>query len=152
GLSLGTSFQAMKPAIDLATAAQLDLGKAADITAKILADARVPVQQLTTVQDQLLTASRTIGGDISRLGEAFAHGYPEVKAYGASLTEATALSVLFAARGVSGLQAAEQIQKTFRGISEETDTFKKKFEEAGAKISDFDPHGRSLSSLFDDLA
>jgi TP901 family phage tail tape measure protein/lambda family phage tail tape measure protein len=152
GIGLGISFQTLKPTIDLATAAQLNLGKSAEITAKIIADAEVPLGRLTETQDRLLAASRTVGGDIGKLGDVFGKVYPQVKAYGASIDEAVALSVLFAARGVGATQAVEQIQKAFKGITDETEDFKKKFEDAGAKIADFDPRANSLSKLFDDLA
>lgn len=94
---------AMPGTLQLASSAQLDLGRAADIVSNILTGYGKDVDELAHVNDVLVKAFTSANTDLSQLGEAMKYAGPVASAAGVDFeTAAAALSLM----GNAGIQAS----------------------------------------------
>ena len=93
---------ALPSVLQLASAAQLDLAEAADITTNILTGYGLQVEDLGRANDALVTAFTSANTNLSQLGQAFKFAGPVAKSAGVGFTEAGAALALM---GNAGIQA-----------------------------------------------
>ena len=103
GFSVQESTAALPGVLQLAAAAQLDLGTAADITSNVLTGYGLKVSDLTRVNDVLAKAFTSANTDLTQLGEALKLAGPIASAAGIRFEEATAALALM---GNAGIQAS----------------------------------------------
>lgn len=151
GAGLQNSLEAIKPALDLATAAGIEVDKASKLTAQNITAGGVSVENIRAVNDQLFTASRATGGDVEKLAEVFAHVNPVLKEYGISTQDAVTVSALFTAEQKSGAEAAKDMSKSLQLLSDPTDNFSKAAKRLKIDLDDFDPKENTLLQLLQKL-
>ena len=93
---------ALPSVLQLASAAQLDLAEAADITTNILTGYGLQVEDLGRANDALVTAFTSANTNLSQLGQAFKFAGPVARSAGVGFTEAGAALALM---GNAGIQA-----------------------------------------------
>ena len=103
GFSVAESTKALPGVLQLAAAAQIDLGRAADITSNILSGYGFEVSQLARVNDVLTKAFTSANTNLEQLGEAMKFAGPVASAAGVAFEEATAALALM---GDAGIQAS----------------------------------------------
>ncbi|KKL79336.1 hypothetical protein LCGC14_2015830, partial [marine sediment metagenome] len=103
GFEANEIMGAIPSTLQLAAAAQLDLGSAADITSNILAGFGLKVEELGRANDVLVKTFTSANTDLVQLGQAMKFVGPVAKAAGVSFEETAAAVGLL---GNAGLQAS----------------------------------------------
>ncbi|WP_051332249.1 phage tail tape measure protein [Cucumibacter marinus] len=103
GFKANDIMEALPATLNLASAAQLDLGQSADIVSNILTGYNKDVSELGGVTDVLVKAFTSANTDLNQLGEAMKYAGPMASAAGVDFeTAAAALSLM----GNAGIQAS----------------------------------------------
>ena len=90
GFSVEEALSAIEPALNLAQAGNLDLGRAADIASNVLSGFNKPATEAAEVMDKLAFAANNSNTDINQLGEALKFAAPTAVALGLSIEETVA--------------------------------------------------------------
>ncbi len=104
---------ALTPTLNLAAAAQLEMGQAAGITAGIMKGMKLDVSELGHVVDVLAKAATSSATDVPQLGEAMKALGPIAQASGASLEEVVGILKAFADVTITGSQAGTSLRNIF---------------------------------------
>lgn len=103
GFDAAETMSAIGPALQLASAGQMDLASAADISTNIMTAMRVPVEELAHVVDVLAKTSTSSNTSVVQMAEALKYTAPLAQSAGVSLEQvAAAIGVL----GNNGIQAS----------------------------------------------
>jgi len=105
-------LSAMPATLQLAAAAGVDLGAAADTVTNILAGFKLETEELTRANDVLISAMTGSNTDLQQLGEALKYVGPVAAGFGLTLEETTAALGLL---GNAGIQAS-MAGTTLRGM------------------------------------
>lgn len=103
GFRVNEILGAMPGTLQLAAAAQMDLGTAADIVSNVLTGYGMKVEELGRVNDVLVKAFTRSNTDLQQLGEAMKYAGPVASAAGIQFEEAAAALGLM---GNAGIQAS----------------------------------------------
>ena len=103
---------AMPGVLNLAAAAQMDLGQAADITSNILTGFGKDTEELGQVNDVLVKAMTSANVDLSMLGESMKYIGPVASSAGMDFEETAAAIALLGNAGIQGSMAGT----TLRGV------------------------------------
>lgn len=90
GFSVEEALAAIEPALNLAQAGNLELGRAADIASNVLSGFNKPASEAAEVMDKLAFAANNSNTDINQLGEALKFAAPTAVALGLSIEETVA--------------------------------------------------------------
>ena len=96
-------FDAMPDTLNLAAAANLDLGTSADIVSNVMAGYGIQTQDLGFAVDVLTKAFTSSNTDLQQLGEAMKYAGPVAKAFNQDFAETTAI---LGAMGNAGFQGS----------------------------------------------
>ncbi|NHJ85605.1 MAG: phage tail tape measure protein, partial [Asgard group archaeon] len=111
GLSATEAIEALPGALDLATAGEMDLARAADIATNILAQFSMGVDQLTRVDDVLAKVQSSANTNIEQAAEAFVYGGTMAKQFGMEIEELAAFVGLLANRGIKASLAGTTMRQ-----------------------------------------
>jgi len=145
GFKANQIFAAMPATLNLAGAAQLDLGQSADIVSNILTGFQLPVDQLDRAVDVLTKSFTSANTDLSQLGQGFKFVGPVASSFGLSLEETAAALGLLSNAGIQAGSAGTGLRRILTTLATEQDKL---------GISTFDAQGklRPLGDIFEDLA
>ena len=101
---------AMPGVLNLAAAAQVDLGEAADITSNILTGFGLDVSELSRVNDVLVKGMTSANVDLSQLGEAMKYVGPVAASAGMDFEETAAAIALLGNAGIQGSMAGTSLR------------------------------------------
>ncbi len=87
GFSAKKSIAALPGTLDLATAGQVDLASATDITTDVLTAFGLEVDELTRINDAFITASSSSNTNVMMLGQSFKMVAPTANLFGLSIEE-----------------------------------------------------------------
>ena len=123
GYSIKEVYDALEPVVHLATAADEDLGRMADIATNIAVPFRVAAAELSNVTDILAKAASVSNTSVGQIGEAMKYAAPVALDLGMSLEETAAAMALMAKGGIKASQAGTALRSVMvrlsRGGSEE---------------------------------
>jgi TP901 family phage tail tape measure protein len=102
---------AMPSVLQLASSANLDLGRAADITSNILTGYGMNVSELGGANDVLVKAFTSANVNLEQLGEAFKYVGPVAKGAGVSFTDSAAAIALMGNAGIQGSMAGTSLRQ-----------------------------------------
>jgi len=103
GFDATKATAALPGVLDLATAANVDLGRAADIASNALTAFQLPVEQLTRVNDVFVGTMTRSNTNMEQMAEAFKYSAPVAKAFGYEIEE---LAGMIGKLGDSGIQSS----------------------------------------------
>ena len=113
----GNQLMAALPAtLDLASAAGMELGTAADISSNILSGMGMSADDLDGVVDKLAQTSRNANTDVGQLGEAFKMVGPTAAAAGVDFDTTTAALGLLANAGLQGGIGGSSLNSALRSM------------------------------------
>ncbi len=110
GLTLDQAMQAARGTIQLATAGQLDFGRAAEITSNTLAQFNLQATDASRVGDVLAAASVASTAGVEDLAQALNYAGPSAANLKISLEDTTTALALLAQGGVKGSEAGTQLR------------------------------------------
>lgn len=142
GLRSNDILGAMPGTLQLAAAAQMDLGRSADIVTNILTGYGMEVDQLGRVNDVLVKAFTSANTDLSDLGVAFKYAGTVAKASGVEFEESAAALALMGNAGIQGSMAGTSLRGAISRMLSPTKAVQKAMKRAGIQFKD--THGRLL--------
>lgn len=136
GFETSQIMGAMPGTLQLAAAAQLDLGRSADIVSNVLTGYRMEVDQLNRVNDVLVATFTSANTDLSQLGEAMEAVGPIAAAASVEFETTAAAVALLGNAGIQGESAGTALRNAFGRMLEPTTAMAAAMEEAGLSFTD----------------
>lgn len=122
--------------LQLAAAAQMDLGEAADIVSNVLSGYRLEVSELGRVNDVLVKGFTSTNTNLQQLGDAMKFVGPVAAAAGADFEEVTAALGLMGNAGIQGEMAGTALRGAISKILNPTKQVRDAMAEAGVSFTD----------------
>jgi len=113
GFDANKIISASPKVLQLAAAAQLDMGTAADITTNIMSGFGFQAKDMARVNDILVNTFTNSNVSLSQLGEALKKAGPVAKSAGLSFTELTAALGTLGSAGIQGSEAGVALRRAF---------------------------------------
>ncbi len=151
GFSVDQILAAIGPTLDLAAAGQIEIGEAADITAKLMAGMGLSAEELGNAVDVLAKAMTTANTDLTMLGDAFKFVGPMAKSAGISLEEITAAIQLLSNAGVQGEMAGTTLRGMLLSLTSPSAEAARELQRLGVRVTDEAGNVRSLTAILTDL-
>jgi len=149
GLNATQSVGALPGVLDLATAGQLSLADAANISTNVLSAYRLEVSELGRVNDLLVTAATSSNTNVRQLGQAFSFVAGVASSTNQSLESTTAI---LAALGNAGINATRAGRSTAQALSRIINpTFARQLGELGVETQNLDGSFRNLTDILRDI-
>ena len=114
GFRAAEAMGALPGVLDLATAANLDLGRAADIATNALTAFGFKVKELPRINDVFIATITRTNTNMEEMAEAFTYAAPLAKAYGYEVEQLSAMIGILASAGVKGSMAGTQLAVGFQ--------------------------------------
>jgi len=105
GFTAKQSIEALPGTLDLATAGQVDLARATDITTDVLTAFGMEVAELSRVSDAFITTSSSSNTNVLMLGESFKMVAPTAHLFGLSVEQTAAMLGTLANSGIKAEMA-----------------------------------------------
>jgi len=103
------TIKAIPGMLDMATAGNIDLGRAADIATNALTAMRLPVEELSRVSDVFTNTITSSNTNMDMMAESFKYAAPQAKALGYNIEELSAMIGTLGNAGVQGSMAGTQL-------------------------------------------
>lgn len=111
GFDVNKIYDVMPDTLNLAAAAQLDMGSAADIVTNIMAGFGLESTDLANSVDVLTKAFTSSNTDLRQLGEAMKYAGPVAKSVGLSVADAAAAIGVLSNAGIQGSMAGTSLKR-----------------------------------------
>lgn len=151
GMDVSQSMDAAKGSIQLAGAAQIDAGQAAEIQIAALNVFRLKADQASHVADVLTNAANNSATGLVDLGEAMKTGAPSAATLGISLEDTTAALGLMANNGYKGSIAGTQLKNALDNMINPTKKNQEAFDQLGLKLRDGEDHFVGMREVAEQL-
>lgn len=138
--------------LQLAAAAGMDLGSAADLASNALSGFRLEVTELGRVNDVLAATAASANTDVQQLGQALSFAAPIATAAGVSIEETAASIGALSDAGIQASRAGTGFVGFIRQLSNITPQAAAALESYGVSVSEVDITTRGLQSVIDRLA
>jgi len=136
GFKTNEIIAAMPGMLDMAAAAQIDLGRAADISSNILSAFGLQANEMGRVGDVLTKAFTSSNVDLEMLGLTMKYVGPVAKAAGFSLEEMSAAAGILGNAGIQGEQAGTTLRATILRLVKPPKMAAEALDKLGVKIND----------------
>ncbi|QNK54568.1 phage tail tape measure protein [Paenibacillus sp. PAMC21692] len=136
GFKANDIIAAMPGLLDLAAAAQMDLGRAADITSNILTGFRLEAEQTGRVSDVLAKAFTSSNTSMEQLGYAMKYAAPIAASLGISIEETASAVGILSNAGIQGEMAGTQLRVMLLRLVNPVGDAEKVIEQLGIKTAD----------------
>lgn len=145
GFTAESAIAALPGVVDLATVAQVDLGRATDIATdslgafNLLTDDSVQLQKnLARVSDLLVTTSISANTSLEQMFEALVAGAPVAIAAGQSMEDVAAMIGIMANAGIKGSKSGRSMKNMITNLAAPGSAAAKVLHALGVEVSDID--------------
>lgn len=152
GFGAANSIAAIPAVLDLATAASMDLGRAADVASNIMSGFGIAAERAGDVADLLAVASSSANTDVSQLGAAMKYVGPVAAQLGISMGDAAAAVGVLSDAGIQGQQAGTALRAILARLVKPTKEAEAAIKGLGLTVADLNPATKSLTEIVDTLA
>lgn len=136
GLSVADSMTAAKGTLQLAAAASIDAGTAAEIQSKALNEFGLSAGDAGHVADVLANTANAAAGSITDIGYALNYVGPVAKSFGISIDDTATALGLMANKGIQGEQAGTSLRGMLASLAQPSKQAAKALDELGIKAFD----------------
>ncbi|APT85317.1 phage tail tape measure protein [Corynebacterium aquilae] len=140
GMSVEESMDAAKGSIQLAGAAQIDAGQAAELQIAAINAFGLSAGDAAHIADVLTNTANSAATDVTDLGEALKYGAPMAASLGVSLEDTNTMLGIFANNGLKGSGAGTTLAAAMTAMANPSDAAAKAFKELGVEA--FDAQGK----------
>lgn len=151
GLTVEQAMTAARGTIQLAAAAQIDAGRAAEIQSNALNTFNLKADQAGHVADVLANASNAASGEITDFAQAFQSGGAVAAQFGVSIDDTATALALFANRGIQGSDAGTLLKSMLLGLTDQGKPAQAAIKELGLTVYDLNGKFVGVPALFDQL-
>lgn len=152
GLEVTESLVALPQMLDLATAGQIDLARAADISTNILSQMGMEVHELTKVNDALVAVQATANTNIEEAAQAFIYAGAKAKTFGVDVFELNALIGMLANNGIKASMAGTTLRQSMIKLIRPTSEGEKILDKYNIQVSKTDGTLRNFTDVLKDMA
>ncbi len=152
GLDVQQQIGALPRMLNLATAANMDLARAADISTNIMTQMGLEVEELTRVNDALVGVQNTSNTTVDEAAQAFVFAGTKATSFGVDVEELTAMIGLLANAGIKGTLAGTTIAQSMLRLlnpSKDAAGILKKY---GIQVTDTAGELRSFTTIIGEMA
>ena len=143
GFNANQVLGATEGVLTLATAGQLDLARAADITSNVLSGFGLQVSELDRVLDVMAATASSTNTTVEGLGSSFSRAAPLAVTLGIDIETVAAVLGKLGDSGIQAGRAATGLLAVFRGLTNETESGNEVLARYGLTMADLNPavHG-----------
>lgn len=138
--------------LELAAAASLDLGSAADIVSNVLTGFNLEVGQLARVNDVLAKAFTSSNTDLVQLGQAMKFAGPTAAGFGQDLEDVVAVLGAFGNAGIQASMAGTSLRGAMTRLANPSKEAEKILKELGITVFDSSGRMRNFLDIMEDLS
>jgi len=152
GFEASEILKAIPTVLDVAAAASIDLGRAADLSTNILRGFQLTVEQLPQAVDVLATAFTSANVDIEELAASFRKAGPVAADFNQRFEDVAAV---IAALGDAGIKAGESgvaLRRIFINLQQDVGKTNSILRRAGVEVRDSAGNFRPLIEIFQDIS
>lgn len=151
GYKVNDMLAAAGPALQMATAGQLELAEAAGIAGDIMGGMRIQAKDLGEVTDKLTYAFSNSATDLRQLGEAFKYVGPSASDMGFSLDEVSSALMVLANNGQKADMAGTTLRGIFETLKDPPSEARKELEKLGVVLDNGRGKFRKLDEIIGDM-
>lgn len=151
GFSAAESMAAIPQVLDLATAAGMGLGEAADTASNIMSAFSIQATNAANVTDVLAAASTRANTNVTQLGQAISTAGPIAATMGIALEDTAAAIGVMSDAGIQGERAGTALRAVLASLAGPTSQAQAALARYGLTAADVDPTTRSLADIMDTL-
>jgi len=133
---------ALRSAIDLAAASDLDLGQASDVVAVAMATFGIEAERATDIANNFVQAADASVAEVGELAAALVSVGPTAAQFGWSLEDANTALAILSERGVRGSEAGTALKSMMTNLMRPTDSVTAALQ--ALNVSLYDQEGRML--------
>lgn len=152
GWSAHESIKALPAVLDLATAASMELGSAANIASNIMSAYGIVASDAGSVSDILAAASSRANTNVEQLGDAMAYVGPIASALGISMGDTAAAVGALSDAGIQGSTAGTGLRRVLSSLANPTTAARREIERLGISLEDVNPATNELSEIVNRLS
>ena len=152
GFTTQEAISAIKPVLNLATAAHLDMGSAALYVSSALKQFHLSAAQTEPVADALLTVANKTTTDVRELGEALKMVGPSANAARISLNETLAALGVLAENGIRGTLAGTALRAVLDHLADPTAKATKTIRELNLGLDQLNPTTNKVIDILQALS
>ena len=152
GLSVDQAMDAAKGSIQLAGAAQIDAGQAADIQVAALNSFHLAAGDAARVADVLTNAANNSATGVAELAESLKYAAPTASTLGIGLEDTSAMLGIFANQGIKGSEAGTAMRSALLSLTSPSKEGAKALDQMGIKAFDAEGKFVGLRAISDQLA
>lgn len=151
GFDANEAIAALPGTLQLAAAAQMDLGEAADIVSNVLSGYGMTVEDLGRVNDVLVKTFTSANTDLTQLGEAMKYAGPIASAAGIGFEESAAAIGLMGNAGIQASMAGTSLRGAIGRILDPSAAASRKMSDLGLSFTDSEGKIRSFDEIIRQL-
>lgn len=152
GWSASDSIAAIPAILDLATAASLDLGNAADVASNIMSAYGIAAKDAANVSDILAAATARANTDVRQLGDAMSYVGPVAASLGISMGDSAAAIGALSDAGIQGSSAGTGLRRVLSSLANPAKAARDQLAALGVSLEDVNPQTNDLADIIDTLA
>lgn len=143
---------AMRAAVDLQAASELDLAQASDLVAISMATFGLGAEDATRIADNFVQTADASVAEVSSLAEAMTNIGPTAAAFGMSLEDTNVALGLLSTRGIAGAEAGTALKSMLVNLMRPTDDVMDAMKALGLSLYDEQGQLKELSTLVADFS
>lgn len=152
GFSVNDILTTMPGLLSLATAAQIDLGRASDISSNILSGFGLQASDMGRVGDVLVSTFTSSNVTLEMLGDTMRYVAPIANATGASMEEMAAATGLLGNAGIQGTQAGTSLRAMLSRLAAPTSRAAAHLMNLGVETADASGNLRPMVDILGDMS
>lgn len=147
GFEANEAIAALPDTLNLATAAGMDLGTAADIASNIMSGFQIAAKDAAIVTDILAAAASRSNTDVTQLGRAMKFAAPVANAMGISINDTAAAIGALSDAGLQSSQAGTGLRAVLASLAGPSKKAQDAFDELGLNMKELNPTSNALSDI-----
>lgn len=152
GFKTNEIIGAMPSVLNLAAAAQIDLGRSSDIVSNIMTGFGLTAEETGTAVDVLVKTMTTANTDLPQLGEAMKYVAPVASSLGLGIEETAAAIAKMSDAGIQGSQAGTSLRAALLSLANPTGQTSDAIERLNIKVTDSEGKMKPLPELIGHIA
>lgn len=151
GFNVGQAVESLPGVLSLATAANMDLARSADIVSNILSGFRLNIGETQRVVDVLAKTSNNANVNIEQLGLSLGYTAPLSASLGIAIEETAAAIGTLGDNAIQGEKGGTALRSVFAALSKSGDDLQNKLSPLGLTLANVDIKSRGLVAVMRSL-
>jgi|GEM_PF-1493713 len=152
GLDVQQTLDTLPKMLDLATAGQLDLANAADISTNVMSQFNMEVKELTDVNDALVAVQSTANTNIEEAANALTYAGAKAKSFNMDIEDTTSLIGLLANNGIKASKAGTTLRQGMQKLLAPTGETAEIMDKYNISVKKADGTMRNFVDILKDMA